>query len=209
MLKLKANSNCWICEGWTEFKFDFEPQSPEKIDNETMPVVLHISSDKYQGELLLREASTFEVRYSTYRMLPPGEATYYYSVNGEVTLRGDLQMVDSDKAEKALKLLKLKVPKTNIIENVVQNSELITKTYLTNMTCIPRPPPKNLKGREKIKTPWDFNKSVFKDYKADNADKLAECFEFDWSCSKIEKLIKSEEETQKCKEYLRGVYKLM
>ena len=130
-------------------------------------------------------------------------------------------MVDSDKAEKASKLLKLKVPKTNIIENVVQNSELITKTYLTNMTCIPRPPPKNhyinrlqillknLKGREKIKTPWDFNKSVFKDYKADNADKLAECFEFDWSCSKIEKIIKSEEETQKCKEYLRGVYKLM
>ena len=24
-LALKASSNCWICEGWTEFRFTFEP----------------------------------------------------------------------------------------------------------------------------------------------------------------------------------------
>ncbi len=101
------------------------------------------------------------------------------------------------------------MPRTNIIENVVQNQELITKIYLTNMTCVPRPAPKNLKGREKVKTPWDFNKSVFRDYKADNVSKLEECFEFDWSCSKIEKIVKVEEEIIKIKEYLRGVYKLM
>jgi hypothetical protein len=108
-----------------------------------------------------------------------------------------------------MKLLKLKVPKTNIIENVIQTNELITKTYLTNMQCIPRPPPRNLKGREKVKTPWDFSKSVFRDYKADNADKLEECFEFDWSCSKIEKVIKGEEETALCKAYLKSIYKII
>lgn len=86
--------------------------------------------------------------------------------------------------------MKLKVPRTNIIENVLQNENVLTKVYLTNMTCLPRPPPKTLKGREKVKTPWDFNKSVFKDYKADNALLLDQCFEFDWSCSKIEKVIK-------------------
>jgi len=77
------------------------------------------------------------------------------------------------------------------------------------MLCVPRPAPKNLKGREKVKTPWDFNKSVFRDYKPDNPQKLEECFEFDWSCSKIEKVVKSEEEIAKTKEYLRGIYKLM
>lgn len=77
------------------------------------------------------------------------------------------------------------------------------------MTCIPRPIPKNLKGREKLKTPWDFFKSVFKDYKPDTHALLDECFEFDWSCSKIEKIIKGEEEIMKCKAYLKSVYKYM
>ena len=36
LIKLKATSNCWICEGWTEFKFEFKPQ--EKIDEDIVPV---------------------------------------------------------------------------------------------------------------------------------------------------------------------------
>jgi len=105
--------------------------------------------------------------------------------------------------------LKLKVPKTNIIENVIQTQNFFTKTYLTNMNCVPRPLPKNLKGKEKLKTPWDFGKSVFKDYKADTVPKLDECFEFDWSCSKIERIIKSEEEALQVKDYLKSIYKYM
>jgi hypothetical protein len=77
------------------------------------------------------------------------------------------------------------------------------------MKCLPRPPPKNLKGREKIKTPWDFFKSVFRDYKPDTEALLLDCFEFDWSCSKIEKILKSEEEIQKVKAYLKSKYKYM
>jgi hypothetical protein len=48
-----------------------------------MPVNLHLSCDKYSGELLIRDTSSYEVTYSTIRMLPPGEQTYYYTVNGE------------------------------------------------------------------------------------------------------------------------------
>lgn len=54
-----------------------------------MPVMLHLSCDKFQGELLLRESSSFEVIYSTMRMLPPGEVSYYFTVNGELQLQGD------------------------------------------------------------------------------------------------------------------------
>ena len=89
MLRLKANSNCWICEGWTEFKFEFEPPNIEKIDNDTMPIMLHLSCDRYHGELLVRENPSFETQYCTVRMLPPGEVSYYYTVNGEITLQGD------------------------------------------------------------------------------------------------------------------------
>jgi hypothetical protein len=46
----------------------------------------------------------------------------------------------------------------------------------------------------KIKTPWDVKKSVFRDYIPDNEILLAKCFEFDWSNSKIHKIIKEEKE---------------
>lgn len=73
---------------------------------------------------------------------------------------------------------------------------------MTNMACMPRQAPKNLRGHEKLKTPWDFSKSVFKDYKQDTLAKLNECFEFDWSCSKIEKVTKGDEEKALVKAYL-------
>lgn len=207
-LRLKAASNCWICEGWTEFKFVLEPPNPDSIDNDTTPVMLHTSCDDYQGELLVRENS-YEMVYSTIRMLPPGEVTFYYSVNGEPCLQSDHPATEAIHTQHAGHLQRLKVPKTNIIENVVQTEQLLDKTFLTNMVCIPRPPPKNLKGREKVKTPWDFGKSVFKDYRPDNAQLLEQCFEFDWSCSKIEKVIKGESELVECKAFLKSIYKTM
>ena len=77
------------------------------------------------------------------------------------------------------------------------------------MTTVPRPPPKNLKGREKLATPWDFFKSVFRDYKPDTVQLLEDCFEFDWESSKLSKIIKGEEEIAKSKAYLKTVYKQM
>jgi hypothetical protein len=44
-MSLKAASNCWICEGWSEYKFEVIP--PTKIDEKTVPVYLHLSTDDY------------------------------------------------------------------------------------------------------------------------------------------------------------------
>ena len=49
------------------------------------------------------------------------------------------------------------------------------------MKVVPRPKPVILKGRIKLKTPWDFFKSVFKQYRVDGQKLLDDCFEFDWS----------------------------
>lgn len=47
-LKLNSTSNCWICEGWSEFQFEFIPD--EFIDtSKGMSVKIHISIDNYQG----------------------------------------------------------------------------------------------------------------------------------------------------------------
>jgi hypothetical protein len=39
---------------------------------------------------------------------------------------------------------KIEVPGSNILENVIQTRNLITKTYLEDMTAMPRPPPKRI-----------------------------------------------------------------
>lgn len=78
--KLKAVSNCWICEGWSLVDFKFKP--PHNVDEATVPVNLHLSHDDYRPELLANEApiSSLEQLFSTKRMLPPGEAQYYFTV---------------------------------------------------------------------------------------------------------------------------------
>lgn len=49
-IKLQVNSNCWLCEGWTEHLFEFRP--PEWVDYEVVPVMLHLSSDQYTGHII-------------------------------------------------------------------------------------------------------------------------------------------------------------
>jgi hypothetical protein len=66
--------------------------------------------------------------------------------------------------------------------------------YLEDLTILPRPPPRAIKGLRREKTPWDFKKSVFKDYIPDNENLLSKCFEYDWSNSKITKIVKDEKE---------------
>ena len=104
---------------------------------------------------------------------------------------------------------KIEVPNTDMIQNVIQTRELITKTYLEDLTVLPRAPPRKVKGLQRSKTPWDFNKSVFKDYLADNEAILNKCFEYDWSNSKISKIVKDLTDLGKIKNYLNKNYKLM
>ena len=49
-IRLQTCSNCWICEGWTEYQFEFKP--PEWVDYEVVPVKLHLSIDNYQGQII-------------------------------------------------------------------------------------------------------------------------------------------------------------
>lgn len=102
----------------------------------------------------------------------------------------------------------MNVPVTNIIENIAQTRSILQGDILNNMIGKPRMV-KSLVQRDKVKTPWDFFKSVFKDYRADNAAMLSNCFEYDWSMTKLEKIIKDLTDQAKTKEFLRTRYKMM
>mmetsp|Transcript_26785 Transcript_26785/g.25810 ORF Transcript_26785/g.25810 Transcript_26785/m.25810 type:complete len:162 (-) Transcript_26785:686-1171(-) len=101
----------------------------------------------------------------------------------------------------------IEIPGTNILENIIQTREIITNTFTEDLSVMPRPPPKKIKGLRREKTPWDVRNSVFKDYVPDNEAMLTKCFDLDWSCSKIPKFIKDERDRENCKQYLRSIYK--
>ena len=81
--------------------------------------------------------------------------------------------------------------------------------YLEDLTVLPRPSPRQIKGLRREKTPWDFKKSVFRDYVPDNENILTKCFEYDWVNSKITKIVKDEKEQEQIKVFLRSIYKPM
>ena len=86
---------------------------------------------------------------------------------------------------------------------------MLDKTYSPTISITPRTkdfiytPPKE----KKEKIPWDFWKSVFKDYQIDTDELLKKCFEFDFKCSKIPRLIKDESDLAKTKDLLHSHYK--
>ena len=75
------------------------------------------------------------------------------------------------------------------------------------MNCVPRPGPKGLGNRNKVRTPWNFSLSCFAPYKPDSTRLLNDCFEMDWNRTKVLRIVKNDEEREKLKTYVRSVYK--
>ena len=92
------------------------------------------------------------------------------------------------------------------MNNIAQTREIITETYLEDLTVIPRPPPKFPRKREIEKEPWSLKNSVFATYRNDTDQILESCFETDWAASNIQKVIKDENEIFLIKNYLRKNY---
>ena len=101
----------------------------------------------------------------------------------------------------------LDLPEVNYIEHIAQNGSVFTPGLIERMRCVPRPGPKGLGNRSKVRTPWDFSLSVFASYKPDTVTLLNNCFEKDWSRTKVDRIVKNEEEREKLKTYMRGIYK--
>ncbi|CAI2365652.1 unnamed protein product [Moneuplotes crassus] len=196
-------TNCWICEGWVAHKFEFTPgiSTEEPINNEK-ELTLHAEFDNYHPDLLLADEAKSGT-FSSYRMIPPLECKYYFMNEDEAAiLAADLpqqecMLIDEDR----------KLDKVNVLANLEQNKCVYDQEYRSKQPCIPRPPPKFMVKKERIKTPWDFFKSVFKDYKPDTPTLLEGCFEYDWKCSKITKLVKNEEDQAEVKKILKSHYK--
>ena len=115
-LELAQNSNCWLCEGWTEHRFTYEPGVSDANPNhdEFKPIKLHLEIDHFEGDLMMKASETgFE--YDLYRMLPPGAHRYFFSIGGEPCTAQDQNRTKKKKEKKSKKLIldmsKLEIPK--------------------------------------------------------------------------------------------------
>ena len=114
-MKLSKHSNCWLCEGWTEKRFTYEPGRSDNNPNhdEFKPIKLHLDIDHFGGDLMMKSENGGR-EYEVYRMLPPGSHRYFFSIDGEPVVAQEQTRTDSmeQKPEKKLllDLTKLEIP---------------------------------------------------------------------------------------------------
>lgn len=163
-------------------------------------VKIHLSWDNYEPDKMKKDPKDKWLFFLA-RMVPPGDLKFYFTVNGVEMLSNEMKVRDADEFDK------ITVPKTNIIENIIQSDQLITQTYLTNLKAIPRP--KRRGQRPRPKSPWNISKSVFRNYQDDTEILVNRWFEFDWAASKIHKFIRNPEDKTKAKKFLKENYRAM
>ncbi len=82
LIGLKAYSNCWICEGWTQMKFIFVSgvTVPRKV-GEDENVFIRFSFEDYAPDYMAPEGAG---TYSSTRMVPPGPLRYFFTIGDQV-----------------------------------------------------------------------------------------------------------------------------
>lgn len=95
----------------------------------------------------------------------------------------------------------------NYIEDIVQAYSVLTTDDISQRKALPRAEPNKIPEIERPKSPWCFEKSIFAPYKFDTDELLVRCFNFDWNCSKIERMIKSVKDKERMYLYLNKNYR--
>ena len=100
-ISLKAYSNCWICEGWTQMKFIFISgvTIPRKIKDDEN-IFLHLSFDNYESDYMEQEGSD---TYFSLRMVPPGPLNYFYTIEDTIYQGSNRKTIDMEKPIKTVR----------------------------------------------------------------------------------------------------------
>ncbi|CAI2364389.1 unnamed protein product [Moneuplotes crassus] len=217
-LDLQRCTNCWICEGWTPITFRFihkNSSHPHIKLKEKATVLLHLGIDNFEPDIMYPDKDN-PGEYYKVRMVPATDTYFYFTVDELPQVRTDIDTIacDSSKIPRIEKIEERNATmpwKVNAMLCGPQNQIVIYCDLLENLNCLPRP--KKFKAKKKkqlkIKPKFEISKSVFKKYQNEGTKLIERCFEFDWKCSKIEKVIKSEEERILIKKYLKSNYRII
>jgi hypothetical protein len=195
-------NNCWLCEDWVETTFEWTGEASE-------PVCIHLECDEFQPDLMIRNQNG---KYSVTRVVPAGKVRFFFSVNLVIVKAKDFGVVK----------LGIPVEKEIVFWNAVKINLFITNVNQMEVTgpcynmrdqfkTLPRMPKLIFKPpkTDLEKIPWSINISLFKRYKLDDQETLDECFEFDWTHSRIPKMIKKEKNLEDLKKTLQNYYPII
>jgi len=191
--------NCWVCEDWVEVVFKWVPGESGPEDSE--PLCLHLECDSYQPELMQKQPSgVFELT----RMVPPGDLKFFFTCNTEpiksntyksktlkIPLKKQLDFWGKSEVLSILSVNSLKVPESQ--------GSYETKPRIPGLKY-------EIAEEELERIEWSIGISLFKDYKFDNDKLTQECFEFDWSYSKLTNLVKDPADQEAVKQLLSEYY---
>ena len=77
--KIRRKNNCWICDGFREYEFEYFPEEPIADPNNHI-VKIHLNFDDYKPfDMIYADG-----RYHMARMCPPGEIRYFLTFDTEV-----------------------------------------------------------------------------------------------------------------------------
>jgi hypothetical protein len=151
-------------------------------------------------------------------MVPQGPLKHIYSnSNGDFFYN-----MKADKYNKSVQILRDVVNSDKIFVDVdlknmnyehidVHNHTIIDDEYLPKISTKPRTrdpvyvPPKKKKKR----VIWTFPSSLMYKWRMDDAELINLCFEYDFECSKVTKIIKDPEQLASTKEFFRERYKFI
>jgi hypothetical protein len=71
---------CWVCEGWSEKKFEWKVEISGTIRIKE-PVYIHFDFDEYRPCLMEKDED--HGSFYIWKMIPPGKSHYFYSFGGE------------------------------------------------------------------------------------------------------------------------------
>lgn len=181
--------NCWICEQWNDVEFSWRPEISGPLSKD--PLFIHFDLDNFEPDLMeIQPDGSFKLN----RMLPPKEIKYFFSSDGVSTAANDQMqtLLPTEFNENIVFYDKvatnIKIQTVNVIE-VEPSTALEDYSFMTK--CKPRQR-RRFRAAETIDR-WTIPKSLFKDYKFDNEKFLDRCFEFDWECSRILRVVKTPE----------------
>lgn len=200
--KKRSNCLCWICEGWKEMDFIWDPIKENK--HEVKDLFIHLECDDYRPDSLSVKNGTFQLS----RVLPPGEIKFFFS-DGKKVLESNHYEKESLDAPFSKTVNFVKNHAIEFLIRSLHKTNVVGPSFNPNIPfkSTPRKPRFELARTQSIKrVNWRVPKSLFKDYKFWTAAHINDCLEFDWKESKLDNLIKSETDKVELKQVLRRHY---
>ena len=195
----KTKTNCWVCEKWREVLFT--------CDSEGDNVYLHLDMDGFDPEAMPKVSGD---KFELYRAVPPGRVEFFFTE------------INSCKIEHEYETFAKRYERNFVFQDGVSNDVKINLMAGFNSdndkfeVCTIKNPFLT-KPRSKVyrylnmfgqmeRVEWNFNMSIFREFKPDNERILDDCFEFDWRHSKISNFVKSGDDLNSLKQIVRENY---